>query len=95
MTDVVKRGGESAILALLWPKTEADMTPVQRAAFYEAAAEQEAYAASRARRVSSEAVGDVKVTYEDGGDGTRVGGEEISPKALSMLLAAGLLTRWI
>ena len=94
MTDIVKRGGEAALLALLWPKTEADMTPAQLTAFYEAAAEQEEYAARHGKRVASEAVGDVKVTYAGGGE-YAVGGEAVSPKAASMLLAAGLLTRWI
>lgn len=95
MTDGINRGGESTLLALIYPMRTEDMRPDQLTVFYEAAAEQERYAqSSGGRSVASESVGDVRVTYRDGGTWV-VQGVEISPTAASMLFAAGLMNRWI
>lgn len=94
-------GGEYALLALVWPLLPEDMTEKQRAAFAEAAALQESYTeerkSSRGSTVSSEAVGDVRVTYRQGGEagGLAVNGQSVAPGAAAILAQAGLLTRWV
>ncbi len=98
----MKRAGEYTILGLLWPLVPDDMTEAQREAF-EAAVEAQARfsesgAGKRSGAVSSEAVGDVRVTYReaDSGSGRVVlRGEAVSPEAAAILTGAGLLTRWV
>ena len=92
--------GRDLLLGLLYPVTEADMTPLQRAVLEEAAAVQEEYlrsagsgagsaAAFGGGRIVSEKIGDVSVVYSGDGEGG------IAPAARAKLMAAGLLSRWI
>lgn len=93
--------GEEILLSLLYPLTAADMTEKQTAAFHEAAAEQDRWMAengtSAGLGIKSEAVGDVKVTYDTSVTGGELscGGVPIAPGARNLLLRAGLLGRWI
>lgn len=94
---------ENTLLALLYPKSEADMTPGQRIEFDLAVEEQAAFlaspagraASSAAGRIASESVGDVSVSYRVNGAGRFAAGEPVSPQAEARLLRCGLLGRWV
>lgn len=91
-----KRGSD-ALLAFIYPITEADMTAEQREQFEVAAREQldfmDSAEGSKNTAVKVESVGDVSVTYADI-ENNSAGGVRISPKAYNRLMRCGLLTRW-
>ncbi len=90
---------EAVIVALLYPRTMEGLTAGQetlcrRALCYEA---EYLAAAGSDGGVSSEKIGDCTVTYRSPSEKktVSVNGREVSPTAVSLLMEAGLLVRWV
>ena len=86
------------LLALIYPITEEDMTAEQKTEFDFAAEEQLRYSTDHTGVIKSEAVGDVKISYDVEGGAKRKQiflGQPLSPAAVIKLTRAGLLRRWV
>ncbi len=83
------------LLSLIYPITEGDMSAEQSVQFALAADEQAEYSRSFSQ-VKSESVGDVSVTYETSSRSPLTYyGDPVSPAAISRLVRAGLMSRWV
>ena len=84
------------LLSLIYPMGESLMTAEQPAAFEEAVQIQSGFEESGGEAsVKSRSVGDVSVTYQTPASCVFTDGSPVSPSALAVLKAAGLLCRWV
>ena len=86
------------LLSLIFPVTADDMTEAQAAEFELAVSEQHEYSSSYSGEIKSEALGDVKISYEipsSKSSPLRYYGQPVSPSAIVRLSRCGLMRRWI
>ncbi len=92
--------GKGILLSLLFPLREEDLSSGDREVFCRALCYEAEYLFSGKNEegtVKSEKAGDYSVTYRSVSDKKTVSvfGSEVSPAACHLLLASGLMLRWV